>query len=517
MNVGPRAVLAKRKFDAKDYAAALKLVEQLLVKHPGNPWLLRLAIDIQSKTGELSQALVFANRLVDVDQSAKTSTSRRKLEGRLRETDPRWGASVSADQPQLMGQSILYVAKESRPFHDNGFCTRTHETLASLRDHNVDIRCVTMPGFPANIGVKVPQHESVVGQVSYRHLLPNAGALVRDMPFDEYVQLSAQLLAREVADGQVGLLHVGSGHRGYETALAASAVARWAGIPWLYEVRSFFENTWSPDPRFNESSEYYHRRLHTETRMMNEADAVVTISGPMRDEIVNVHRVDPGKVTVIPNSVDIRRFQPQPKSAELVQELRLASSFVVGYISNLSHPREGQEVLIRAVAECRRRGDDVTGLLVGDGGRRSELENLARREGVTDHVRFTGNVPFDDIANYYALIDLFVVPRVDERAARLVSPIKPFEAMAMRVPVLTSDLPALAEIVGAGSRGRTFKTGDHHDLALQIKGRRANPDSRRLLADRAYEWVREERDWASTARAFSHLYEAIMQPQKVQS
>ena len=250
---------------------------------------------------------------------------------------------------------------------------------------------------------------------------------------------------------------------------------------------------------------------------MNDADAVVTISGPMRDEIVNVHRVDPSKVTVIPNSVDVNRFQPQPKSAELVRELRLGNSFIVGYISNLSHPREGQEILIRAVAECRRRGDDVIGLLVGDGGRRSELENLARSEGVKDHVRFTGNVPFDDIASYYALIDLFVVPRVDERAARLVSPIKPFEAMAMRVPLLTSDLPALVEIVGAGARGRTFKTGDHLDLALQIRGLRADSGERQMLADRAYEWVREERDWASTARAFSNLYESMMQPQKVQS
>ena len=508
--LGPKALLARRKFDTRDYPAALELVTELLQKHPDNAALLHLTAEINTRTGELSQALVAYDSLVRVDSSARWKVAKRSVEGRLRETDPSWLPVVPFPQQGESGTSILYLAKESRPFLSNGFCTRTHETLVSLGAAGVDITCVTMPGFPAVIEAQNPPHESSVEGVTYRHLLPRAGRLAKDLPYDDYLQLATQLLARETQRLSVGLIHVGSGHRGYETALVGSAVARWAGIPWVYEVRSFFENTWSADRRYNESSEYYHRRLLSERRMMHAADAVVTISGPMRDEIVNVHGIDPAKVRVIPNAVDVEKFNPEPKSAELVRELDLGDNFVVGYISNLSHPREGQEVLIRAIAESRRRGHKVVGLLVGDGSRRSELEELARAEGVSDRVRFVGSVPFDKIASYYALIDLFVVPRVDERAARLVSPIKPFEAMAMRIPLLTSDLPALAEIIGNGERGQTFRAGDHIDLATKVNELRHDVARRVSMTQAAYTWVRTERSWGSTASAFSGLYDSLV-------
>ena len=59
---------------------------------------------------------------------------------------------------------------------------------------------------------------------------------------------------------------------------------------------------------------------------------------------------------------------------------------------------------------------------------------------MVDHVVFTGQVPHDEVGDYYALLDVFVVPRIDERAARLVTPIKPYEALAMRLPVVEAFL-----------------------------------------------------------------------------
>jgi glycosyltransferase involved in cell wall biosynthesis len=113
------------------------------------------------------------------------------------------------------------------------------------------------------------------------------------------------------------------------------------------------------------------------------------------------------------------------------------------------------------------------------------------------------------VAAYYAQIDLFVVPRIDERAGRLVSPMKPFEAMAMRVPLLMSDLPALVEITEGGTIARTYKVGDTHDLARQIRVLRDAPEERARLVDLAETWVRRERTWARAAEAFGEVYDEL--------
>lgn len=521
-------LVARASFGAGAYREAARQIRHVLSRDPTHPGALELASRIAAKQGAFTEAATYAVRRVESTQDPRHWKAARKLVGRIRETDPRWQPVIGprkADHPYASGSSptgsaaapatasrtgrILYLVKESRPFLHNGFCTRSHETLRALVRSGRDMLGVTMPGFPGVLGVDEAPQESVVEEVTYRHLLPAAGRQLAALGQDEYVELTARMLAGVVARERPALLHVSSGHRGFESALAGNAVARWAGIPWIYEVRSFFETTWTDDPVLAEQGEYYERRFATETRMMQAADLVVTLSGPMRDEIVERHGIPAEKVRVIGNAVDISRFVPKPRDEALRRRLGLDGSFTLGYVSNLSHPREGQEVLIEAIAKLRAAGHAVTGLIVGDGPRRASLERLAAKRGVSRRIVFTGSVPFDEVASYYAQIDLFVVPRVNDRAARMVSPLKPFEAMAMRVPLLVADLPALREIVADGERGHTFRTGDSTSLA-EAAARLLDDDmERKRLVDVAASWVATERSWTSVAAAFGEVYDAL--------
>ncbi|MEQ4210386.1 glycosyltransferase [Actinopolymorpha sp. B9G3] len=496
-----------------EYEEAAVHVNAVLRRNPTDSGALEVASRIAIKRGAFTEAGHHAVRRMERTRDPVHWSSGRKLVGRTRETDPRWQPVIATPLPAPYHPRpgrVVYVAKESRPFLHNGFCTRSHESLQALVRAGRDVLGVTMPGFPGVLGIDEPPTESVVEEVTYRHLLPAAGRPLLALGLDEYVELTARMLAGLVAAERPALLHVSSGHRGFESALAGNAVARWAGIPWLYEVRSFFETTWTDDPRYAERGEYYERRFATESRMMAAADLVVTLSGPMRDEIIHRHGIPAEKVRVVPNAVDVNRFVPQERDLTLRHRLGLADTFTLGYVSNLSHPREGQEVLIEAVAELRAAGRSVTGLLVGDGNRRQELERLAKKLGVARHVVFTGNVPFDEVAGHYAQIDLFVVPRVDDRAARMVSPLKPFEAMAMRVPLLVADLPALAEIIGSGARGQAFTAGDPGALAAAAARLMDNESERKQIADAAALWVATERSWSAVAAAFGAAYDDLL-------
>ena len=69
---------------------------------------------------------------------------------------------------------------------------------------------------------------------------------------------------------------------------------------------------------------------------------------------------------------------------------------------------------------------------------------------------FTGRVAQERVPEHYALLDLFAIPRRNLEVCRAVTPLKPFEALSMEVPVLANDLPALAEIVSSSGGGRSW-------------------------------------------------------------
>src|SRR5690625_2664567 len=215
------------------------------------------------------------------------------------------------------------------------------------------------------------------------------------------------------------------------------------------------------------------------------------------------------KFRVIPNGVNSEYFHPRERSAALVDRWGLGDRFVFGYVSNLDHRREGQELLIDAALGLRARGIPAVAMVIGDGRRRRALEQLAQTKGAGDAVIFTGRVAHDEVLDYYRLLDVFVVPRIDERAARLVTPLKPFEAMAAQVPVVVSALPALQEITGGEARGRSFRTGDADSLVEVLAELHADPAGREELARRGREWVVAERQWKANGRRYTELYDRI--------
>jgi glycosyltransferase involved in cell wall biosynthesis len=508
---------AVRRDKGRRHDDALRLLHDAARRSPADMRVARLRTQVLARTGQLSDAVAEASRLAMAAPSGRNVRLQRSVQGRLVETDPGWRPRVPGVHPARLAEPVpgrvLYLAKESMPHRNNGYCTRTHETLLAVRGAGRDPVAVTLPGFPPAVeeGVAAPP-TSRVDEIEYHHVMPGAGQLSA-VTWEEYVQLTTTTFARQVARVRPEVLHAGSGHRGYDLGVVGQALAEWAGLPWIYEVRSFFETTWTADERYAEHAEYYRRRFAAETRAMRAADAVVTLSGPMREEIVHGHGVPEDKVFVIPNAVDLDRFQPRPRSEQLRRELGLEGTFVLGYISNLDHFREGQEVLLSAAALLRAQGLPISVLLVGEGRRRAELEAHAKELGLGSAAVFAGSVPFDEVPVWYAQIDLFVVPRVPERAGRMVSPMKPFEAMAMEIPVLVSDLPALVEIAGEGAgegsefcRASVFTAGDAASLASVVGSLTDHPEEMAKKAVEAADWVRRERTWSGNGRAFDAVY-----------
>ena len=242
---------------------------------------------------------------------------------------------------------------------------------------------------------------------------------------------------------------------------------------------------------------------------MIAADAVVTLSETMRAEVIG-RGVAADRVVVVPNAVDTDRFVPAPRDDAMATRLGIQRDEVVlGYVSSFS-VYEGIRYLIEAAALLRRRGHPVRVLLVGDGEELPALKAAARREGVDDGtVIFAGRVPHEAVRGMYSIIDVFVVPRTGDRVSQLVTPLKPYEAMAMERAIVVSGVDALREIVRENETGLVFRPEDAEELASVVEPLLADPARRLELGRAAREWVAANRTWRQNGTRYRELYERL--------
>lgn len=417
------------------------------------------------------------------------------------------GASAPAVPPARHFRGVpgrvLHVVGRSLPHMQTGYSVRTRYVTLAQRGSGLDPHVVTQLGFPWADGVEeAPVHEEVDGIPHHR--LGAAGAIPARL--DRRLDLNAEALMGLVRRLRPAAIHAASDHR---NALLALAVGRACGIPVVYEVRGFWEDTWSSKQgKAAEEAVAYRWRRERELECMRRADRVVTLAGVMRQELM-ARGVPGGKIVVVPNAVDPAAFQPEDRDPGLARELGIEpGEVVVGYVSSFV-AYEGIRFLIEATARLARRGLPVRCLLVGDGEERDVLEARARELGVEGRVVFTGRVPHQEVARYYGLIDAFVVPRTGHRVCQMVTPLKPYEAMAMERAVVVSGVQALREMVVPGKTGLVFHPEDPEHLADVLEPLIRSPERRRTLGRAARDWVCRHRTWTQNGDRYAELYREL--------
>jgi len=406
-----------------------------------------------------------------------------------------------APAPHVPGR-VLHLVTDALPTTSAGYTIRTHEIALAQREAGLDPHVATRTGYPVTQGSIDGRRLVVLDGVPYHRLLPwrmpggpSAG------PSERGLELAAAL-TRQL---RPAVLHAASN---FANARLALALGERYGLPVVYEVRGFWEDTWLsryPDNNKLAASELYQRNRDLETRCMLAADLVVTLGEAMRDEIA-ARGVPREKILIVPNAVSAEFLQPLPDATTLREELGIKpDEQVVGEVTSLV-PHEGIGTLLEATAILRARGVPVRALIVGDGPERAALQRQAAQAGLAEAAVFTGRVPASKVRQFHALLDVFVVPRTPDRVCQLVTPLKPVEAMASGLCVVTSEVKALTEIVKHEVTGMQTVPQDPVSLADCLEQLLYSPDIRRKLGDNAREWVARDRTWANHAARYRDAY-----------
>jgi glycosyltransferase involved in cell wall biosynthesis len=315
--------------------------------------------------------------------------------------------------------------------------------------------------------------------------------------------------AARAVDAQV--IHA---HSPYRCGVPASRAARRLGLPFVYEVRGLWEESGVAEENFARGSAKYRFWKAKETQAMLAADRLILICEALRGEAMR-RGVDPARISVAPNAVDLKAFDHNPSQADDSPEIAAVRSrlrpFTIGYVGSI-RKLEGVEELIRAGGELLRRQRDISVLIVGSGKELPTLQSIAAQEGLGERAVFTGRVPHHEVAAYYGMIDAFVVSRPPLPVCEMVTPLKPLEAMALKRPLIVSDLEALREIVRSGETGLTYRPQDPGHLADQVERLMDDPALSSRLVRQALTFVREQRSWSDTASVAEAAYEAVRAP-----
>jgi N-acetyl-alpha-D-glucosaminyl L-malate synthase BshA len=190
------------------------------------------------------------------------------------------------------------------------------------------------------------------------------------------------------------------------------------------------------------------------TFSINKSDGVTAVSNHLRNDTYQFFEIEQD-IKVIPNFIDLTRFSLKAKD-HFKKAIAPAGEKIVAHTSNFRKVKRTEDV-IRIFAKLIEKIPAKL-LMVGDGGDRSKCEQLSRDLGVSDSVRFLGKQ--DAIEEILSVSDLFLMPSESESFG-----LAALEAMACKVPVISSNAGGLPELNVEGVTGFLKNVGDVDGMA----------------------------------------------------
>ena len=165
---------------------------------------------------------------------------------------------------------------------------------------------------------------------------------------------------------------------------------------------------------------------------------------------------------------------------------------------------KGHATLLRALAALAGDGLQLEATLVGDGPERGELERLAAELGIGGQVRFAGALGQDELPAVYRDHDVFCLPTLSE-AVGVVN----MEAMACGLPVVSSELMGVPELIEDGANGLLVTPGREGELAAALRRLAEDPRMRTRMGEAGRRSVEERFDSATEAAKLRDLLEEL--------
>jgi len=279
-----------------------------------------------------------------------------------------------------------------------------------------------------------------------------------------------------------GITHIHA-HFANHPAVAAFAIHRLTGIPFSFTVHA--------------------HDLYVDQHMLAQkvraAAFVVAISEYNKEFIVRHCGADVrDKIFVVHCGVDTRLFQPRQKEPG-------SGPFTIVCVGSLEE-KKGQRYLVEACRLLKARGLDFVCHLIGEGQTRPALERQIQQAGLSGLVRLEGGKPRDEVARMLSQADVVALPSIVTKSGKMEGiPVALMEPLACEVPVVSTRISGIPELVEDGETGLLVPPQDAAALANALARLAANPELGRRMGRAGRAKVLREFDLSENTTKLSQL------------
>jgi glycosyltransferase involved in cell wall biosynthesis len=239
-------------------------------------------------------------------------------------------------------------------------------------------------------------------------------------------------------------------------------------------------------------------------REIREAGGVVTISNYNKNYMIKLG-ADPDKVRVVHCGVNVEKFKPR-RDGKAKRD-----SLVILTVARLVE-KKGIEFLLRAAGQMLQEMEKPSIILkiVGSGPEEIKLRGLAKELGILKQVEFLGDVTDEELTDLYNSSEIFALPCiVAQNKDRDGIPVALMEAMSMELPVISTHVSGIPELVTNGKEGYLVPQKDIKSIAKAINNLIINPDLRRKMGVNARKKIEREFNIKNTCKDLLNFFEEV--------
>jgi len=229
---------------------------------------------------------------------------------------------------------------------------------------------------------------------------------------------------------------------------------------------------------------------------------VVTTSEYVRRYLISAG-IGPERVVTVHTGIDLSRFDPDNTPALLRQELGLGAGVPVFGTVSILRIKKGHQILLEAIPMVLEKIPDAVFVIAGDGPQRENIANQIKKSGLSGKV-FMLDLR-QDIPAILNSIDIFVLPTLQEAHGGVF-----VEAMAMRKPVIGTDVGGVGEVIKHGINGFLIEPGNAKALADAMMEMLGNREGMAAMGDEGRKMVEEHFSAEKMCDSMYALYTSLL-------
>lgn len=237
-------------------------------------------------------------------------------------------------------------------------------------------------------------------------------------------------------------------------------------------------------------------------------DQVIVHNRFSQEEVIRVWKVPVGKTSVIVQGNQFHAIDTKKEQSEAKEHLDIPTDRKILLFFGQIKSVKGLDILLKSMPEIIEKHPDVLLVIAGRVWKDDfeKYDEIIRQYGLEEfcicHIRF---IPNDQVHYYFSAADLVILPyrNIYQSAVILM-------ALSYKVPVLVSDLPAMAELIADGENGFLFKSEDSRALASKVVHILEHPHLLKSIGESGFELMANQYSWAEVGKQTAQKYQSLL-------